>query len=62
MSGIDLRDDRIRGVLKAVEGGEVLGHVLYFVRDAPESALGPAHTAVASVAARDKTRTEPSAW
>lgn len=48
MSGMDLRDDRARGVLEAVEGGEVLGHVKYFVLDAPEPALVPVHTEVAS--------------
>lgn len=62
MSGIDLRDERVRGVHDAVEGGEVLGRVVYFVHDGPEPALVPVRTDVASAAAYDKARTEPSAW
>ncbi|MGW7257407.1 GNAT family N-acetyltransferase [Streptomyces sp. NPDC054834] len=46
MSDIDIRDDRAAGRLEAVAGGEVVGHIEYFVLDAPERALVPVHTIV----------------
>ncbi|MGW6026521.1 GNAT family N-acetyltransferase [Streptomyces sp. NPDC055099] len=45
-SGIEIRDDRARGVLEARAGGEVVGQIVYFTLDAPESALVPVHTEV----------------
>lgn len=48
MSGIEIRDERDRGVLEAVEGGEVVGHIVYFTLDAPQAALVPVHTEVGS--------------
>ncbi|MGV9991725.1 GNAT family N-acetyltransferase [Streptomyces sp. NPDC003374] len=47
MSDLDIRDDRAAGRLEAVGAdGEVVGHVEYFVLDAPERALVPVHTIV----------------
>ncbi|MET8244954.1 GNAT family N-acetyltransferase [Streptomyces sp. NPDC005202] len=46
MSDIDIRDDRAAGRLEAVAGGEVLGHIEYFVLESPERALVPVHTIV----------------
>ncbi|WP_055701009.1 GNAT family N-acetyltransferase [Streptomyces silaceus] len=48
MGGVEVRDDRARGVLEAFEGGELVGHIVYFTLDAPEAALVPVHTEVAS--------------
>ncbi|MGW6060541.1 GNAT family N-acetyltransferase [Streptomyces sp. NPDC055189] len=45
-SGIEIRDDRARGVLEARADGEVVGKIVYFTLDAPESALVPVHTGV----------------
>ncbi|WP_267894310.1 GNAT family N-acetyltransferase [Streptomyces formicae] len=44
----EIKDDRARGVLEAREGGEVVGHVVYFTLDEPEAALVPVHTEVDS--------------
>ncbi|MFE0174626.1 GNAT family N-acetyltransferase [Streptomyces sp. NPDC059002] len=44
----EIQDDRARGVLEAREGGEVVGHIVYFTLDAPEAALVPVHTEVPS--------------
>ncbi|MFH8484128.1 GNAT family N-acetyltransferase [Streptomyces longisporoflavus] len=44
--GTEIRDDRARGVLEARAGGEVVGKIVYFTLDAPESALVPVHTEV----------------
>ncbi|MCD7443482.1 N-acetyltransferase [Streptomyces lincolnensis] len=46
MSDIEIRDDRAAGRLEAVDGGEVVGHIEYFVLDAPATALVPVHTIV----------------
>ncbi|MGW4550183.1 GNAT family N-acetyltransferase [Streptomyces violaceorubidus] len=46
MSDIEIRDDRAVGRLEAVAAGEVVGHIEYFVLDAPERALVPVHTIV----------------
>ncbi|MGW2641629.1 GNAT family N-acetyltransferase [Streptomyces sp. NPDC001348] len=46
MSDIEIRDDRAAGRLEAVAGGEVVGHVEYFVLDGPARALVPVHTIV----------------
>ncbi|MCZ9352835.1 N-acetyltransferase [Streptomyces mutabilis] len=46
MSDIEIRDDRAAGRLEAIGGGEVVGRIEYFVRDAPERALVPVHTVV----------------
>ncbi|ANJ10627.1 MULTISPECIES: GNAT family N-acetyltransferase [Streptomyces] len=46
MSDIEIRDDRAAGRLAAVEAGEVVGRIEYFVLDAPERALVPVHTIV----------------
>ncbi|MEU6673676.1 GNAT family N-acetyltransferase [Streptomyces sp. NPDC046925] len=46
-SGIEIRDDRARGVFEARAGGEVVGKIVYFTLDAPEPALVPVHTEVA---------------
>lgn len=46
MSDIEIRDDRAAGRLEAVDGGEVVGRVEYFVLDTPEHALVPVHTIV----------------
>ncbi|MEV0318098.1 GNAT family N-acetyltransferase [Streptomyces sp. NPDC050658] len=47
MSGAtEIRDDRARGVLEAHAGGEVVGQIVYFTLDEPESALVPVHTEV----------------
>ncbi|MFI6091249.1 GNAT family N-acetyltransferase [Streptomyces sp. NPDC051218] len=45
-SGIEMRDDRARGVIEARADGEVVGRIVYFTLDAPESALVPVHTEV----------------
>ncbi|MEV8321333.1 GNAT family N-acetyltransferase [Streptomyces sp. NPDC059900] len=45
-SGIEIRDDRARGVLEARADGEVVGKIVYFTLDAPEPALVPVHTEV----------------
>jgi predicted GNAT family acetyltransferase len=47
-SGIEIRDDRARGALEARADGEVIGKIVYFTLDAPEPALVPVHTEVAS--------------
>ncbi|MFF1448189.1 GNAT family N-acetyltransferase [Streptomyces sp. NPDC058274] len=46
MSDIEIRDDRAGGRLEALAGDEVVGHIEYFVLDAPERALVPVHTLV----------------
>ncbi|POX47565.1 N-acetyltransferase [Streptomyces sp. Ru71] len=46
MSDIEIRDDRPAGRLEAVGDGEVVGHIEYFVLDAPRTALVPVHTIV----------------
>ncbi|AWW36436.1 GNAT family N-acetyltransferase [Streptomyces cadmiisoli] len=46
MSDIEIRDDRAAGRLEAFGGDEVVGHIAYFVLDAPERALVPVHTIV----------------
>ncbi|MGP4043602.1 GNAT family N-acetyltransferase [Streptomyces sp. 2A115] len=53
MSEISIRDDRERGRLEAFadggsggSGGEVVGHVEYFVLESPGRALVPVHTIV----------------
>ena len=49
MSDIEIRDDRAAGRLEALgDGGEVVGHIEYFVLDSPERALVPVHTIVES--------------
>lgn len=46
MSGVEIRDDRAAGRLEAVADGEVVGHIEYFVLEAPARALVPVHTIV----------------
>jgi predicted GNAT family acetyltransferase len=46
MSDIVIRDDRAAGRLEAVLGAEVVGHIEYFVLEAPGRALVPVHTIV----------------
>lgn len=46
MNSIDIRDDRQRGRLEALEDGEVVGLVGYFVLDATPAALVAVHTVV----------------
>lgn len=46
MSDVEIRDDRAAGRLEAVAGGEVVGHIEYFVLDSPAPALAPVHTIV----------------
>ncbi|MFI7498531.1 GNAT family N-acetyltransferase [Streptomyces sp. NPDC049687] len=47
MSDIEIRDDRQAGCLEAVgDGGEVVGHIQYFVLESPAPALVPVHTIV----------------
>lgn len=48
MSDIEIRDDRQAGRLEAFGPGgtEVVGHIQYFVLEAPERALVPVHTIV----------------
>jgi predicted GNAT family acetyltransferase len=46
MSDIEIRDDRAAGRLEAVGGGEVVGHIEYFVLESPALALVPVHTIV----------------
>ncbi|MHB9857509.1 GNAT family N-acetyltransferase [Streptomyces sp. YIM S03343] len=47
MSDIEIRDDRGAGRLLALgDGGEVVGHIEYFVLEAPGRALVPVHTIV----------------
>ncbi|WP_338702712.1 GNAT family N-acetyltransferase [Streptomyces sp. Q6] len=49
-SDIEIHDDRDRGLLQARVGGaegEVVGHIQYFVLEAPQRALVPVHTVVA---------------
>ncbi|MCW5250329.1 MULTISPECIES: GNAT family N-acetyltransferase [unclassified Streptomyces] len=46
MSDIEIRDDRSAGRLEALEDGQVVGRVEYFVLDSPGSALVPVHTVV----------------
>ncbi|MGW0822840.1 GNAT family N-acetyltransferase [Streptomyces sp. NPDC002845] len=49
MRDIEIRDDRAAGRLEALageEGGEVVGHIQYFVLAEPERALVPVHTIV----------------
>ncbi|MFF9373254.1 GNAT family N-acetyltransferase [Streptomyces griseoluteus] len=46
MSGVEIRDDRTAGRLEVVAGGEVVGHIEYFVLDSPARALVPVHTVV----------------
>jgi hypothetical protein len=46
MSDIEIRDDRAAGRLEAMGGGEVVGHIEYFVLETPARALVPVHTIV----------------
>ncbi|MFF2995141.1 GNAT family N-acetyltransferase [Streptomyces sp. NPDC057950] len=46
MSDIVIRDDRPAGRLEALAGDEVVGHIEYFVLEAPAPALVPVHTIV----------------
>jgi predicted GNAT family acetyltransferase len=46
MTDIEIRDDRTAGRLEARAGGEVVGHIEYFVLDTPGPALVPVHTIV----------------
>ncbi|MFE5136446.1 GNAT family N-acetyltransferase [Streptomyces fagopyri] len=46
MSDIEIRDDRPAGRLEALAGDEVVGHIEYFVLEAPARALVPVHTLV----------------
>ncbi|MFF0078209.1 GNAT family N-acetyltransferase [Streptomyces canus] len=48
MSDIEIRDDRQAGRLEALasQGGEVVGHIQYFVLESPARALVPVHTIV----------------
>ncbi|MEV5549759.1 GNAT family N-acetyltransferase [Streptomyces sp. NPDC052309] len=46
MSDIEIRDDRAAGRLEAVDGGEVVGRIEYFVLETPERAVVPVHTIV----------------
>ncbi|MFG1664838.1 GNAT family N-acetyltransferase [Streptomyces sp. Y7] len=46
MSDIEIRDDRAAGRLEALGGGEVVGHIEYFVLESPARALVPVHTIV----------------
>lgn len=46
MSDMEIRDDRAAGRLEAVDGGEVVGRIEYFVLESPERALVPVHTIV----------------
>ncbi|MFI9611646.1 GNAT family N-acetyltransferase [Streptomyces sp. NPDC052023] len=46
MSETEIRDDRAAGRLEAVGDGEVVGHIEYFVLEAPRRALVPVHTIV----------------
>ncbi|MFD8423939.1 GNAT family N-acetyltransferase [Streptomyces sp. NPDC059668] len=46
MSDIVIRDDRAAGRLEALAGDEVVGHIEYFVLEAPARALVPVHTIV----------------
>ncbi|MFG3045112.1 GNAT family N-acetyltransferase [Streptomyces sp. NPDC048202] len=46
MSDVEIRDDRAAGRLEAVAGGEVVGHIEYFVLESPARALVPVHTIV----------------
>ncbi|MFD8738274.1 GNAT family N-acetyltransferase [Streptomyces sp. NPDC059618] len=46
MSDIEIRDDRPAGRLEAVSGGQVVGHIEYFVLEEPARALVPVHTIV----------------
>lgn len=48
MSDIEIRDDRQAGRLEALGsgGGEVVGHIQYFVLESPGRALVPVHTIV----------------
>jgi predicted GNAT family acetyltransferase len=45
-TGIEIRDDRPKGLLEAVEDGKPVGVVQYFVLDAAAPALVPVHTVV----------------
>ncbi|MFL5997033.1 MAG: GNAT family N-acetyltransferase [Streptomyces sp.] len=48
MSDIEIRDDRQAGRLEALVpgGGDVVGHIQYFVLESPARALVPVHTIV----------------
>ncbi|MFJ5259967.1 GNAT family N-acetyltransferase [Streptomyces sp. NPDC088387] len=46
MSETEIRDDRAAGRLEAVQDGEVVGHIQYFVLESPQRALVPVHTVV----------------
>ncbi|GGI98965.1 GNAT family N-acetyltransferase [Streptomyces brasiliensis] len=46
MSDLEIRDDRAAGRLEAVADGEVVGHIEYFVLEAPGRALVAVHTIV----------------
>ncbi|MET9835713.1 N-acetyltransferase [Streptomyces sp. NPDC006385] len=46
MSETEIRDDRAAGRLEALQGDEVVGHIEYFVLEAPARALVPVHTLV----------------
>ncbi|MCT9008280.1 GNAT family N-acetyltransferase [Streptomyces rhizosphaerihabitans] len=46
MSEIEIRDDRSAGRLEAFAGDQMVGHIEYFVLEAPARALVPVHTIV----------------
>nr|WP_107646787.1 GNAT family N-acetyltransferase [Streptomyces sp. OV198] len=46
VSDTEIRDDRAGGRLEAIAGDEVVGHIEYFVLEAPARALVPVHTIV----------------
>ncbi|MFG2634574.1 GNAT family N-acetyltransferase [Streptomyces sp. NPDC048362] len=46
MSEIEIRDNRAAGRLEAVDAGEVVGRIEYFVLESPARALVPVHTIV----------------
>ncbi|MFF2850993.1 GNAT family N-acetyltransferase [Streptomyces sp. NPDC058001] len=46
MTDIEIRDDRAAGRLEAHAGGELAGHIAYFVLTEPRRALVPVHTIV----------------
>ncbi|MGW7609556.1 GNAT family N-acetyltransferase [Streptomyces sp. NPDC054766] len=46
MSEIEIRDDRSVGRLEAFAGDQMVGHIEYFVLEAPARALVPVHTIV----------------
>ncbi|MES4887858.1 GNAT family N-acetyltransferase [Streptomyces sp. NPDC096012] len=46
MSETEIRDNRAAGRLEAVDAGEVVGRIEYFVLESPARALVPVHTIV----------------